>query len=77
MAKKSLKIDNVPYEWDKDTITAEELRQLGGIPDNVQIWLKNPGAPDTLVEAGQVIDLTKPGIEKFSTQEASSGAGGK
>lgn len=74
-AKKALKIDHEPYEWEGDTIDGQQLRTLGSVPDNVQIWKKNKGAPDSLVELTTIVDLTGPGIEMFSLQEASTGAG--
>lgn len=70
-----LMVDNEVYEWDKSSISGAEIRVLAAVPDGVQVWKKNHGSPDTLVELGAVIDLTQPGIERFSLQEASSGAG--
>lgn len=76
MAKKfKLKVDNETYEWDSETITGAQIRSLAAVPDGVQVWRKNPGSPDTLVELTTVTQLSEPGIERFSLQEASSGAG--
>lgn len=69
-------IDNERYDWEKASITAEELRTLGAIPVGVQIFLKRPGQPDVEVVAGMVIDLTShPAPERFSTQAVGSQAG--
>lgn len=69
-------IDNERYDWDKESITAEELRVLGAIPAGVQIFWKRPGQPDIEVGAGMVIDLAEhPGPERFSTQAVGSQAG--
>lgn len=68
-------IDNETYEWPDSSISGQQIRTLAAVPDGVQVWKKNHGSPDTLVELGAVIDLTQPGIERFSLQEASSGAG--
>lgn len=68
-------VDNEPYVWHEETITGKQIRELASVPDGVQVWKKNKGSPDTLVELGTVIDLTQHGTERFSLQEASSGAG--
>lgn len=68
-------VDNETYDWHEGSITGAQIRVLASVPDGVQVWKKNKGSPDTLVELGSVIDLTGPGIERFSLQEASSGAG--
>ena len=75
MGKKALMVDNEPYEWPSDSITGAQIRTLASVPDGVQVWKKNHGSPDSLVELATVIDLSAPGIERFSLQEANSGAG--
>lgn len=74
--KPELFIDNERYDWDKDTITDAELRELGAIPDDVQIFWKIPSQPDKEVKNDTVVDLTKhPGPDRFSTQPVGSQAG--
>lgn len=69
-------IDNERYEWDKDTITGAELRELGSLPDEVQIFWKIPGQPDQEIKDDTVVDLRKhPGPDRFSTQSVGSQAG--
>jgi len=69
-------IDNEPYNWEKDTITGAQLRKLGALPDDVQIFWKNPGHPDQEVKNDTVINLKKhPGPDRFSTQSVGSQAG--
>ena len=69
-------IDNERYDWEKDTITGAELRELGSLPDDVQIFWKIPGQPDQEVKNDTVVDLTKhPGPDRFSTQSVGSQAG--
>jgi hypothetical protein len=70
-----LMIDNERYVWNRSEITGSELRVLGAVPDGVQVWKKNHGRPDSIVELATIIDLSHEGTEKFSLQEASSGAG--
>lgn len=69
-------IDNERYDWNKDTITGAELRVLGSLPDDVQIFWKIPGHPDQEVKNNTVVDLKKnPGPDRFSTQSVGSQAG--
>jgi len=77
MQKKfKFKIENTVYEWDRQIITGAEVRTVGpGIPDNMDLFLKIAGKPGKLIEKNEPVDLSKPGIEKFYTQEASSTAG--
>jgi len=70
-----LMIDNELFIWEKGQINGSEIRKLGSVPDGVQVWKKNHGHPDSLIELYTVVDLSEPGVEKFSLQEASSGAG--
>lgn len=76
MAKKELSIDNDPYPWEEDTINGGQLRDLGSIPDDVQLFHIIPGSPDVLVELDTIIDLTlQRGLDRFSTDTVGSGAG--
>jgi hypothetical protein len=69
-------IDNEPYDWNKETITGAQLRVLGSLPDDVQIFWKVPGKPDQEVKNNTVINLKKsPGPDRFSTQSVGSQAG--
>lgn len=69
-------IDNERYDWDKDTITGAELRELSSLPDDVQIFWKIPSRPDQEVKNDTIVDLTKhPGPDRFSTQSVGSQAG--
>lgn len=69
-------IDNERFDWDKKFITGTELRELGSLPDDVEIFWKVPGKPDVPVENETVLDLTEhPGPDRFSTQSVGSQAG--
>jgi len=68
-------VDNEPYQWASDTISASDLRQLAGVPQGVNIFQKIPGKPDKEVLLGAIIDLSHPGPERFSTQAVGSQAG--
>jgi len=69
-------IDNEPYDWDEECISGAQLRVLGSLPDDVQIFHKVPGHPDEEVKDDTVVDLTKQhGPDRFSTQPVGSQAG--
>lgn len=69
-------IDNERYDWNDDAITGAQLRLLGALPDDVQIFWKNPGRPDIEVKSDTVINLkSHPGPDHFSTQSVGSQAG--
>lgn len=68
-------IDNEHYVWEESSITGSQIRTLGAVPDGVHVWQKIKHAPDKLIEPADVVSLTPDGPEKFSLQEASSGAG--
>ncbi len=76
MPRKELSVDNDPYEWDADSISYEQLKELANIPDGVLIFRKVPGQPDEEITPGSTVDLSAtPGIDRFSTQNPESGAG--
>jgi hypothetical protein len=77
MPKKfKFKIENTTYEWERQFITGEEVRNVGpGIPDNMELYLKVNGKTGRLIEKNESVDLDMHGIEKFYTQEGSSTAG--
>jgi len=77
MSKKfKFKIENTVYEWDSQFITGEQVRNVGpGIPDNMDLYLKEAGKPGRLIANNESVDLGLPGIEKFYSQQSSSTAG--
>lgn len=76
-AKKfELFIDGDKYEWHENAITGAQLRQLGSIPEGVDIFLKVPGKPDQPILDQTSVDLEHHhGPAKFSTQSPGSQAG--
>lgn len=72
----ALFVDNEPYQWDGDTITGEQIRELAGAPQDVEIFHKIPGSPDEEVKDATVVNLTlQRGPDHFSTQSVGSQAG--
>lgn len=69
-------IDNQPYDWDQPTITGAQIRKLGSLPDDVQIFQKIPGKPDIEIKNDTVVDLRKfHGPDRFCSQPVGSQAG--
>ena len=65
----SLKIDNKHYEWNRQHINGAEVRGLGNIPADKQIFLTIKGqGEDMPVLDDTRIDLSLPGIERFYSQ---------
>ena|SRR5688572_6119678 len=65
-----LKINGKNYKWDEQYITGTQVRALGNIPDDDVLFLeiKKPGR-DEIIENDTKIDLSKPGIEQFYSEE--------
>lgn len=75
--KYKLKVENQKYEWDDQFISGREVRALGpGIPQSMDLFLKERGKPGRLIDLDEKVDLSAKGIEKFYAQESSSEAGG-
>lgn len=61
-----LKIDGNNFEWHQSEITGAEIRQLGNIHVDFEIFLKMNGhQDDRLIGNDEAVDLSLPGIEKF------------
>lgn len=69
-------IDNQPYDWDKPTITGSQIRVLGSLPQDVQIFQKIPSKPDREIKNDTVVTLKETkGPDRFSSQPVGSQAG--
>jgi hypothetical protein len=69
-------IDNEKYEWHEDVITGLQVRELGHIPEGVQIYLEVPGKPDEEIKNETKVNLNDHhGPARFSTQSSGSQAG--
>lgn len=60
-------VDHQPYEWEKTTITGNEIKGLVGVDKSYGVWQDLPGPNDPPVEDEQEVDLTAPGVERFFT----------
>lgn len=67
--KLNFSIDGKPFTWYKQYIRGVQIRELGQIPSNVDIYLDiKEGWEDDLITDEEVVDLARPGKEKFITK---------
>jgi len=62
-----LTLDDRQLEWGKPAIAGAALYALSGVSESEAIFLEVRGGEDQLVEPEDLIDLNKPGIERFIT----------
>lgn len=61
-------VNGSKYETLKSTITGLELKQMAGLSPNEMIYLINQGSIDILIDNDDLMDLSRPGVEHFSSQ---------
>lgn len=61
------KVNDVPYVWHAPSITGREVLTLAGLtpPDKYSLRLKVLGHKPHKVELDELVDLRRPGVEKF------------
>lgn len=62
-----LTLNDDELRWGKPVISGTILYGLATPDDGEGVFLEVPGGEDRLVEHGELIDLTQPGIERFIT----------
>ncbi len=62
-----LTLNDHELRWGKPTISGRALRTLANPSDDQVVYLEVRGGEDRLVEPCELIDLTKPGVERFFT----------
>lgn len=62
-----LTLNDDELRWGKPVISGTILYGLAKMDDGEGVFLEVPGGEDRLVEHGELIDLTQPGIERFIT----------
>jgi len=62
-----LTVNDVQLEWGKPAISGSVLYGLANPEDGEAVFLDTPGDEDRLIEPADLVDLTKPGIERFIT----------
>jgi hypothetical protein len=66
-----LLINNKPFEWPEQFIPGSEVRKLGQISEDDDLYLKvNGQEEDKLISNDTNIDLDKPGVEHFFSKES-------
>lgn len=64
-----LVIDGRRYPWGAPTISEAELRALGEVPGDKEIWFDPKFGKDDLVEPGTKVSLKPDGVEHFFTAD--------
>jgi len=62
-----LTLNDDELRWGKPVISGTVLYGLAKPGDGEGVFLEIPGGEDRLIEPGELIDLTQPGIERFIT----------
>lgn len=61
-------LDDERYAWSA-VISETDLRRIGRISDDLEVWFENRDKKDEQVLPGAIFDLTLSGIERFYTRE--------
>lgn len=61
-------LDGQRFPWGQAQISEDVLRQVGGIAEDLDIWLERRNQTDQLLADGDCVDLDEPGLEKLYTQ---------
>ena len=62
-----LTLDDAQIEWGKPVMSGAVLYELAKLGNEEAVFLEVRGGEDRLIDPGELIDLTKPGIERFIT----------
>jgi hypothetical protein len=64
-----LTINGERFEWPSRLISGAVVRRLGKVSPEDELLLVRPGEPDRTIEARELIDLGRPGIEAFVSRK--------
>ncbi len=64
----SVTVDDAEMVWAARHISGETLRKLAKVPDTLQLVLRRTDDEPQVVEPATVVDLARPGVEKFVTR---------
>lgn len=66
-----LVINGKEYHWDHEMISGAQIKKLGGIPAEDELFLKlKDGYPDELIKDHEEVNLARPGIDHFISKSA-------
>lgn len=69
-------LDQKPHSWSKDEISGAELRHVGNIPADFELWQEVPGHEDIKLKDADVVNLrANPRVEKFFSVKPDATAG--
>lgn len=63
-----LEIDKVSATWPARMITGAQIRKLGHIPPEMEVFLDLPGDVQRVIHDHDLLDLNAPGIERIKTR---------
>jgi hypothetical protein len=64
-------IDADRFDWPARVISGGQLRKLGHLPADREIYLELPGPVERLIDEHELVDLGAPGVEMFKTRKRS------
>lgn len=64
-------IDSVRFDWPAPVISGGQLRKLGHVPADREIYLELPGDVERVIEEHDLVDLAAPHSHTFKTRELS------
>lgn len=67
----SMTVDDAQMVWAARHISGETLRKLAKVPDIMELLLLHTDNEPQVVESATVVDLSRPGVEKFITRPKS------
>lgn len=69
-------LDSKRQDWGAPKISETTLRKLAGVSEKYRVWEEGQGkADDRMLEKGEMVDLTMPGVERFYTGIPNTDAG--
>ena len=63
-----LTLDGVRSDWPCRVISGGQLRRLGTVPTESEVYLSLPGPVERVIQDHDLVDLDEPGVEAFLTR---------
>ena len=64
-----LTLDGVRFDWPCRVISGGQLRRLGAVPTESEVYLPLPGPVERVIQDHDLVDLDEPGVEVFLTRK--------
>lgn len=66
-------VDNQPLATDQQFLTGEEIKKMAHVPLTFDLYLVIPEFEDELIENDKVVNMARPGIERFISRKPKFG----